>query len=189
MEIPNNGQVMEQGSDRSLMVRFHMHPVQMNKASAEAGRPIFEDRLFVNIMVPGDRTTEVDRPATDADKQRFPRHWELFQRSNGEGVIGTPLKEWPLASASMIREWNALGVYTVDQLANMSDANIGRILGGTKFREAARNYLKAAADQAPITAMQQQLAERDNTITTLTQRLADLEAAVAKSSRKERAAA
>lgn len=176
---PNNGQIfngdVEDPSDRGLMVRFYMNAVERKKRSVAEGRPIFEDVLYINILVPGDRTMEVDRPATKADKDRFPRHWALFERTgSGDGIVGTPLKEWPRASVSMIKEWNALGIYSVENLAEMTDNNIGKILDGRKFRAEAQRWLQAAKEAAPIAQINEQLAQRDAQIELLQRQMAEL---------------
>lgn len=179
MDIPSNGQMIEQGNDRSLYVRFFLEPVHNKNRSKAEGRPVYEDELFIEISAPADKTSVVIRPATDADKLRFPRHWAVFEKEGGEGVVGTPLKEWPLVSVSQIKEWNAMGIYTVEQLAGMSDNNVAKLMGGLVFREKARTWLAAAKEAAPMAAMQDELKKRDDVIAMMQRQIAELTSAPA----------
>ncbi len=77
----------ESEDDRGLLVFFHLHPVFMRAASEKAGRQIYEDRVYVHIESPANKSSIVDREAKPADFQRFPtrhtrnaRFWLLAQR-------------------------------------------------------------------------------------------------------------
>jgi hypothetical protein len=161
-------------SDRSLRVEFYYLPCQNHNASIEQGRAIYEDKLYINIANPGDKTTDLHRPATEEDKLRFPRHWAHFEKTGGQGVVGTPLKEWPQATASQIKEWQAQGVFTVEQLANMSDTNVGVFIGGMGLRAKARLFLEAAAEAAPGIKLAEELKLRDEKIAELTRRIEEM---------------
>ena len=87
---------MVSNPDSALIVTFYVKPVQNIFASSKAGRPIYEDVTYLTINVPGLKDMQVDRPAYEADKRRFPLQWQHFEnRTKGDArEIGTPLSEW-----------------------------------------------------------------------------------------------
>ncbi len=153
-----------------LIVRFYMEAVDDDKATREAGRLVCRDEEYVEIRIPGD--LDVQRhPVTDVDKQRFPEHYAAFKKSQPqETVTGTPLTKWPGSPpASRIREAAALDIHTVEQLAEVSDANLMRLgPGWREIRQKARDYIVAAKDTAVLFKLR---AENDE----LRQRLSSLE--------------
>ena len=82
-------------SENGALVEFYQGSVQKKAKSAESGRPIFDDRVFVRIQTPGDTRTVIDRIATDQDKRRFSRALSIFERGEQISQEGTPLEEWP----------------------------------------------------------------------------------------------
>lgn len=140
-------------SENGALVEFYQGSVQNKSKSASAGRPIFEDRVFVRIQTPGDTRTVIDRIATDQDRQRFARALSIFERGIQITAEGTPLEEWPQITRSQVNELKHVGVLSVEVLAEVSDANIQRLGPGyTQLRLRARQYLEASADDAQATA-------------------------------------
>lgn len=137
--------------DAALSARFYIKPVQNMYATTEQGRPIFEDRTYVEIFVPGNALSVIDTPAEPRHQQRFPLQWAHFQNAHGGDAraIGTPLTQWPLLTASQVEELKALKFFTVEQIANAGDQQIGNIglAGGMSplsFRARAQAYLDHA---------------------------------------------
>lgn len=58
--------------DRNLLVRFFVKPREDKEATMREGRPIFKDVEHIDIKVAGNRNAGACRPATEADKRRFP---------------------------------------------------------------------------------------------------------------------
>ncbi len=125
-------------ADSHLHVTFYTHERAPHK-----GKP------FVRIMVPGDKTNEIDQPVREDHKERFPRQWLHFQMQNSDGapVIGTPLEVWSKDQPAeftdyQMAELQVLKFQTVDQVATASDAQLQRVgMGGIALREKARAYL------------------------------------------------
>jgi hypothetical protein len=141
--------------DAALSVRFYKKPVQNNFQTEKMGRPIFEDLVYIQIFTPGDQLNIIDTPMREKHKQRFPNQWQHFQNNEGADTreMGTPLIAWPLLSAAQAEELKALKFFTVESIANASDAqlqNIGMVGGMAthKLREMAISYLNRAADGA-----------------------------------------
>lgn len=152
------------GADNRLAVKFYKKPVNMVAASAEAGRPIYEERVYIKIMVPGDQLTEIDRPMYNEDKNRFSKQWYSFMNSqdNEEMISGTPLSAWPQLSTAQVEELKGLKFHTVEQIASSSDQQLQRIgmTGGMSpfsLREKAKSFLNLAADSAETAKREEEL--------------------------------
>lgn len=134
-----------------IYAAFSIEPVEMGFLSQQAGRPIFEDREFVKIIIAGDKHNEVYREATENDKDRFHEVYARFKRglSDREQIVGTPLKEWTRLKPSQVRELESLNIYTVEQLSSLSDTikqNLG--MGAHDLVAAAKGFLEAAKDSS-----------------------------------------
>ena len=170
--------------DEALSVVFHLQPEKDEKASLEAGRPIFADREYVAIQVRGERD-RMDRPANDSDRRRFRRQYEAFRSGNAEAVSGTPLSEWPAVSRSQVEELRYFKVCTVEQLAAMSDSalqNVGPLMA---LRQKARDWMAAAAGNAPVEKMRAELSERDARIAALEMQLKEVVAETKRGRRQQ----
>lgn len=158
--------------DQNLMVKFFYHP-RINKAkSQEAGRPIYEEVPYIQINAPGNKESEIIRPATDLDKRRFPVHFEKFmaRQNQDEATEGTILEEWPQITRSQVEELKFLNIRTVEQLASVSDSNAQNVMGINMLRQKAKTWLEKNNDTDA------KLKEAQNTIDALTARLDALEA-------------
>lgn len=134
--------------DDKLYVVFTMHAIKNGYRSEQEGRPIFDDVPHIRIHVPGDKTSVTERPVTDEDKVRFASRWEKFQRNMEQSPEGTPVEQWPQLTISQVYEFKALGVFTVEQLAGMSDTNAQKFMGGQEIRRRAQAFLAMAKDTA-----------------------------------------
>jgi hypothetical protein len=141
--------------DSRLAVMFYSKPIENEFQSMAQGRPIFEDRDFVRIFVPGDPTTVVDTFVREDHKARFPLHWAHYQNKHGgdSKEIGTPLSHWPRLQPSQVEELRALKFYTVEAVAGAADAQLQRIgmvagMSPYAFRDAAVRFLALAKDDS-----------------------------------------
>lgn len=152
-------------ADKSLLVKFFVKPRQDRAASARQNRPIFKDVEYIDIKIPGNRNAGACRPATDADKRRFPDHYRAFKDRISQDVNeGTPLLEWPLMSRSMAQELAFFHVKTVEQLATMSDTQAARFMGISALREKARVWLENAEKEKPLFDMDKKIKEQQQEI-------------------------
>lgn len=149
----------ESEADSQLLVRFFLREKEDKDASEKEGRPIFKEREYVEIRVPGKRDALACRPATPGDIKRFPRHYEMFQKRIEPPQEGTPLSEWPQMSRSMAEELAFLQVKTVEQFANMNDNDAANIRGGLSFKQKAKAFLEYS-DQTKLISEKQALEER-----------------------------
>lgn len=184
VQNPRNGQTIPHGNDANLIAEFYKRAVRNNFKSEREGRPVHEDAVFIKIYTPGDRHSVIDRKATENDKARFLQQWAAFERQGQQVIEGTPLSEWPYLSVSQVADYNGLHIYTVEQLAGLSDAQISKLgHGGREVNRMAQAFLEKAAKSAAAPAaaaevarLQEELTAKDEQIKELAARLDALEA-------------
>jgi hypothetical protein len=161
-------------SDARLYVEFHRQPVMISGKSQEAGRAIYEERDFIRIHVPGDKTSVIDRVATDQDKQRFAERYAKWKSGQADAITGTPLTALPGMNPVKIEEYKFFKIVTVEQLADAND-NLGqKFMSFHSDKQKAKAFLEVAAGNAPIEKMHAELAKRDEEIETLKAQMAAL---------------
>ena len=159
--------------DEKLLVRFETRAVQNEFKSKEAGRPIFEDADYIQIIIPGSREISTF-PMDEHYLRRFRKRYEDWKNSADKVKIeGTMLSELTWMTKSQIAELNYSNVYTVEQLANLPDVLARSFMGAQQLKERAKNYLQKAADQAPMLKLQSELEKRDQEIEGLKGQLAN----------------
>lgn len=140
----------ESAMDAQLLVRFFIKARQNKEATAEQGRPIYKDVEYCEIRVRGNRDPQACRPATYADKQRFPRHYDAFKKRVELPEEGTPLSEWPQISRSQVEELSFVNIKTVEQLIEVADTHIAKVQGGYALKQKATEWIKNANDNAKL---------------------------------------
>jgi hypothetical protein len=161
-------------ADAQLLVKFEVRAKLDRTASDEEGRPIYRDTEYINIRAPGSPDNVV-RPATDRDRDRFPKHYAAFKnRTDQEQLDGTPLSEWPAINRSQVEELAFLGVKTVEQLSAISDANAQQIMGFQMLKKKATDWLEAAAMGVSAGALKAELDKRDEQIAKLQAQVEEL---------------
>jgi len=145
--LQNNTMSMNQGmqpGDELLFVRFYIHPRQNASKTLEAGRPIFDDTEYVEIMQPGNKENIIQRPAQPADKQRFSKQYTAFKNNEEQQVSGTPIEQWNALSKAQVEELKYFNVRTVEQLSEMSDNNSQQFAGIQSLKTQARAFIEAS---------------------------------------------
>lgn len=160
-----------------IYASFSIEAVQIPFKSEQEGRPIFEDREFVRIVIAGDRNSEVYREATAIDKERFGEVYDRFKRgmNDREQLVGTPLSQWPAMSPREIKELEGINIFTVEQLASLSDTAKQKFgMGANEYVAKAKAYLDKAKGGAQASAMAAENERLKSDIETLRQQIADL---------------
>ena len=148
---------------------FYIHTARDNEKSAEEGRPIYVDHVYIRGTIAGDRGSVIERPATDMDKRRYAVQYKHFLANAEAPHEGIPLGEWSGMSRSQVEEFKFFNVHTVEDLANVSDANGQKFPMFMSMREKAKNYLLALKDNEPLEKIQAELVKRDEQIAALMQ--------------------
>lgn len=131
-----------------MAVFFHAVQVKNNFKSDVEKRPIFEEKIFIKKLVPGDSTLVIDRPVRDSDIEDFPVEWARFEQKKEQKVAGTPIEAWTIVSETQKAEFKAMHIYTIDQFANLPDNAGDKIMGFNDLRTKARAFIAAAQDAA-----------------------------------------
>ena len=133
---------------------FRTEAVHMPAASEKAGRPIYEDREFVTIMIPGSRNAQANEPVNDGHKARWPEAYKAFREGKELPLEGTALANWPNSrmTRARVEELAYFNIRTVEHLAAVHDGQLQNLgMGARELREAAKTFLEIAAKgTAPI---------------------------------------
>lgn len=172
--MPENGEIIPQGDERKLLARFYKQAEQNNFRSQAEGRPIFDEFVWVSILIPGDKNTKIERRMTEEDKARFPLAWRRYQQAETVSEVGTPIEQWPRVSVSQVAELKYMNITTVEQLADLSDAICQKMMGLVQLRTEAKAYITAAKDGAHAQNLAAELAKRDEQIERLNEQVAEL---------------
>lgn len=157
----------------TVVPRFFKAGIKNDARSAKEGRLICDDVEMVTTIIPGDRLTKPSFVVTDVHRQRWPNEYAAFKRGEEIAQSGTPLEHWPLMTTARVMELKAVGILSVDMLADVSDANLGALgPNGRDLREQAKSYIAAAKDGALV-------ASQTATIDALNAKIARLEDIIA----------
>jgi hypothetical protein len=178
-----------------LHVEFYIDSKLMGFLSEQAGRPIHQDAEFIKIMIPGDKNTVHEREATEQDRDKFPLEYARFKNGMKEEMqaVGTPLKQWPAMSRSLVKDFAHFNVHTVEQLASMSDTAMQAFgMGAREYSTKAKAFLALAENSAAAEKYAVENEELKQRIAGMEKQFAELSATVEKRGpgrpRKEEAA-
>lgn len=176
--IRPDGSIHSEETDKRLHVEFEARPVLMEFLSQEKGRPIYETRDFIKIIQPGERDILV-REVREEDKWRWPRHWEAYSNQKTQVPDGTPLAVLYAGAPHEVEMLRALKIFTVEQLAGLTEQGIGRLGMGARERvQRAKDFLEAASRHEGASRLQQQYDEVKHENATLRDQLKELQDAV-----------
>lgn len=161
---------MQSQADKRLLVMFYREPIKNELKSIEAGRPIFDEIDLIKIITPGSRDSFVG-DATLEYQERFPAQWARYKTGKEQGMSGTPLNQLPWLSIAQVAEFNAVGCKTIEQLVGMPDNLSQKFMGHHAIKQKAKEYLDAAAGNAPMLKLQSELEKRDAQIQELQQQM------------------
>lgn len=180
-----NGEMASYGNDRKLIVRFTREPVyqefeskggirgggMINGVSIPgemvegAGHPVYKDVDFIEIIQPGGKSDSkrqvklVDDEKGPADPNRFPAQWAAFKNQQHQVSDGLPLEMWAPLGKSQVLAFKAAGIFTVEQLSNLTDAASGavNVMDARKYRDMAIKYFESAKTSAPVESLMRQM--------------------------------
>jgi hypothetical protein len=156
----DNSQLYEK--DDKLYVKFHTEAVLHPANSTKAGRPIYNDVDMITIRTPGSQLTSIVSPVKYY-MDRFGAKYREWKSSQMEAASGTPLGNFPFlfTKPSLIAELKYRNIFTVEQLAELSDTGKQSIMGGHELCKRASMWLEQtlfAAEDAEKAELKQQLA-------------------------------
>jgi len=154
--------------DSKLFVTFATVAVLHPYESTMAGRPICKDQDMITIRAPGSRDSIVAPVKYYMD--RFGEKYRAWKSTQMQAANGTPLESYPFlfTKPSLIAELKYRNIFTVEQLASLSDTGKQSIMGGHELCKQAADWIaKTAANavdtekeemRAKMAAMEEQLA-------------------------------
>lgn len=164
---------MQSEHDKKLRVQFSLFPVINQEKSAAEGRPIFDEKEYVTIMVPGERDV-VHRKAWERDFQRFPLQYAAFKnKRNQDAESGTPLKLLTWLTAAQVKELEFFNCYSVEQLANLTDSAASKFMGIQALKQRAKDFLVASKEAAPLTTIRAEIDKKDQELAAANKALQD----------------
>ena len=171
--------------DDKLFVKFHTVAIPDVEKSAEEGRPIYKETVQIQIMQPGNKDSIIDRPITEEDKRRFYRRYNAWVENEKVLIEGTMLEAVArdpllMISVAQMEELKYFGIYTVEQLASVSDSNAQKFMGINELKKRARTYLEASEKKSATTRLHAELEKRDNEIASLKEAMRAQQAQMAK---------
>ena len=166
--------------DSRLNVKFYQKAIQNDFKTALEGRPIMEMRDFIIIEVPGNTLSVIDTFAAQEHKDRFPVQYARYMNEKTDGDIeGTLLHDWPVLNAAVAAELKHFKFYTVEQIAQASDAQLNTLgmaagMSPLALRDKAKAYLGSAKDTALVQQQADELSKRDEIIARMEAQIAEL---------------
>lgn len=163
----------------AVAVGFGLYP-QLNKAkTAEAGHDVYDEREYVRIVVPGDKSSLLFQPSNDSYRRRFPRAYDAFKaREKGQKESGMPIEQWAVVSRSVAMTLRSAHVHTVEALCEVSENLIDRLSvpNARELQAKARAWLAQARDGAEATRKAAENEALQKTIASLQAQIAALAA-------------
>lgn len=98
--------------------------------------------VMCKIMNPGEPLNVWDQPVRHSDKRRFPQQWAAFEAGFKQRIDGTPLRELFPGNVGAVRGLEAVNVFTVEHLANLSDTATQELQFGHDLRVKAQHFMK-----------------------------------------------
>jgi hypothetical protein len=170
-------------------LEIEVAPVDKEKGTVKiqgAGRPIFKQVEMCEIRY-GDKDNVVrDRVKSmhPDPRERFPGQYARFKAGEKTQIVGTLLREWGLIDRSMSKSYEAVGIFTVEQLAGLSDVNAQELRGSLADRQKAKDFLEMAKGHAPVAQARADLDRAQNEIRALRDELDAMKAAGEEPGRK-----
>ncbi len=141
---------MEYVESEKVSVEFYMDSVPSMVQSEAQGHPVYVEKPFVRVMIPGSANTIIETIADEMYQKRFPVQWAKFKAGqSSEGVVGWKLEQWPAVNTAQVKTLKYMGVHTVEQLADLSDTTCQSVgMGTIELRTKAKAAIAAARSGA-----------------------------------------
>jgi hypothetical protein len=148
------------GKDEGLIVKFFKHPEISRFKSTEAGLPIYDDVVMIEVINPGEKEP-VRVLKTREHEFRFRRQWDAFQKGQSqEAQSGTPLDHLFPNEPGTVLTLKGVNVFSVQQLANLHDTAINNLQFGRQLVDRAKAYLGTAEGGAQFHQMEKTIADQ-----------------------------
>lgn len=132
-----------------LAGRFYNHAQLQVKQSKTQDHAVYKEVLMIELKTKGVRGESISVLITDDNREyycdQFPGSWADYNGEvTGRSRSGTKLDVLELGVAAD-KEWNGLGIDSVEDLANITDGAAMKIRQGLNMKNAAMKYLDGQA--------------------------------------------
>ena len=154
LEIRRDVQV--EGVDaQGVRATFYTRSIHHKARSDEEGRPIYMPVIYYRVEADAENRTAWDLPlkpeqwyvdnSRQDPRERWEGAWARFKEGASGKVEGTPLSSWAYLPDHRVRELNALGILSLEQLAHLPDKRAGSLgPDGISIRDGAKKFLQPA---------------------------------------------
>ena len=118
--------------------RFYLHPQLQEDGS-------YRDAVYVEIFIKGDKNTSFSRPKKDEDEISYPNAWKSFKDNSPTISDGNPLSMLPGISPSEALNLNAMGILSIEDMAELGEPGLTNINGARNLQKRAKAYLASMA--------------------------------------------
>lgn len=160
--MPMSVSMMPQEAGRPNPIQFEIRSIENREESQKAGHYVGEDVIYVRVHQPGQTTQvfeakaeswiESKRNANDPHYDHYQRSLENFKKGHEAPVNGTAVKDWPPASPTQVKVLHSLNVFTVEDLADITETAIGKIGPGARaLKQKAEQWIAVSESTGQIT--------------------------------------
>lgn len=179
---PKNGTMASYGDDSSVMATFDDDMVKNEFRSEQEGRPIYDHMIKISLEYPGNnlstyayRFRPEDGKIGNQWTKRFPNQWQAFLANKEQVPDGMPIELWPPLDKKRVFELKALKLFTVEQIASLTDQNGPNAgLDWRKLRDMANAYLKPEISQTTISKLNHENEQLQNRLQVLENQLSNI---------------
>jgi hypothetical protein len=189
-----NGTMASFGDDTGIYATFDDDFVKNEYKSEMEGRVVLEHFICIELQFPGDNTkTNKFRFTADEGNRgnqwthRFPRQWEAYKSSKEQTPDGTPIEMWPPLDKKRVFELKASKIFTVEQIAALTDQTGPVALGmeWRKMRDQADAFLHPNMATVQLSKLMRENEDKDRRMAILEQQIASLQAGARMGSHSE----
>lgn len=145
--------------------KFYQKWVRNNFQSEKQGTEIGEYKDYIMIVCPGQPKSEMHRAVADRDKKEYPSEWADYKEGRDQRLTGTPIDILPGIDKGRADSLKALYLYSIEQLADMSDLSKQKVgMGASELQKRAKDFLikgnsEISELKARIAELEQKLAK------------------------------
>lgn len=168
------GQQLE--DDKALIIRFFVGKKLLGAKSIAAGREIYEDREFVEILIKGQDKQAVVEEVKQHHKQKYPVAYMAFKQAKELPIVGTPIEQLAGVGPSLAHTLKGLHIRSIEDMAGVGENEIVLQAIGMGARDLVKRA-KAWLDQTSATtvSLQEENAKLKELLAKMNERLEALE--------------
>ena len=168
------GQQLE--DDKALIIRFFVGKKLLGAKSIAAGREIYEDREFVEILIKGQDKQAVVEEVKAHHKQKYPIAYMAFKQARELPLVGTPIAQLPGVGPSLAHTLKGLNIRSIEDMAGVGENEIVLQAIGMGARDLVKRA-KAWLDKTSATtvSLQEENRQLKETLAAMNARLEALE--------------